>query len=48
LQDGARLPVVFLGGLGPVYAARLAGRWEIRAPKGSGVDGALRLAREEG
>lgn len=48
LQDGARLPVVFLGGLGPVYAARLAGRWELRAPVGSALDGALALARRGG
>lgn len=47
LQLGG-LPVVFLGGLGPVYAGRLAGRWEIRAPQGTGLDGALRLAREGG
>lgn len=47
LQPGG-LPVVFLGGLGPLYAARLAGRWEIRAPKGTGLDGALLLAREGG
>lgn len=45
LQPGG-LPVVFLGGLGPLYAARLAGRWEIRAPRGTGLDGALLLARE--
>lgn len=48
LQDGGRLPVVFLGGLGPVYAARLAGRFDVVAARGTGVDGALRLAREGG
>lgn len=46
LRGGADLPVVFLGGLGPVYAARLAGRWPIRAAAGSALDGALALARE--
>lgn len=46
LQDGGALPVVFLGGLAPVYAARLAGRWRIVPPRGTGLDGALRLARE--
>lgn len=46
LQADGDLPVVFLGGLGPAYAARLAGRWRIVAARGSGLDGALRLARE--
>lgn len=45
LRGGADLPVVFLGGLGPLYAARLAGRWPIRPPAGSALDGALALAR---
>lgn len=45
LQGGAMLPVVFLGGLADAYATRLAGRWEIRAPLGSGLDGALLLAQ---
>lgn len=40
------LPVVFLGGLGQSYAALLAGRWDIRAPLGTSLDGALSLARE--
>ena len=44
LQGAAALPVVFLGGLGPHYAARLAGRWDIRPALGSGVDGALQIA----
>lgn len=48
LQAGGRLPVVFLGGLGPVHAARLAGRWEIRPAQGSALDGALWLARDAG
>lgn len=41
------VPVAFLGGLGPVFAARLAGRYAglIRAAQGSGVDGALMMAR---
>jgi glucosamine kinase len=46
LQAGRDLPVVFLGGLGAHYAQRLAGRWTIRAPLGSGLDGALLLARQ--
>lgn len=48
LQAGGSLPVVFLGGLGPSYAGRLAGRWPIRAPAGSALDGALWLARHAG
>ncbi|MRX49325.1 ATPase [Paracoccus sp. S-4012] len=44
LRGGRALPVVFLGGLGPLYAARIAGRWEVRAPLGTALDGALRLA----
>ena len=46
LQQGGRLPVVFLGGLGPFFAAQLPGRWEIRPALGSALDGALMLARE--
>jgi glucosamine kinase len=46
LQSGASLPVVFLGGLGPTYAARLQGRWPIALPKGTALDGALWLARD--
>lgn len=45
LQADGPLPVVFLGGLGAHYAAALAGLWEQRAPLGSGVDGALAMAR---
>lgn len=45
LMAAGPVPVAFLGGLGPVFAARLAGRYDIRAPRGSGLDGALLLAR---
>lgn len=47
LQDraGQALDVVFLGGLGPVHAARLAGRFTIRQPEGTALDGALAIAR---
>lgn len=46
LQQGQVVPVIFTGGLGPHYAARLAGDWPQRAAAGSGVDGALAMARE--
>ncbi len=48
LSAEGRVPVAFIGGLGPVFAARLAGRYGDRVvpPKGSALDGALRLARE--
>ena len=44
------VPVAFLGGLGPLFAGRLAARYPglLRAPKGSGLDGALMLARRLG
>lgn len=45
LRGGCDLPVVFLGGLGPLYAARMAGRWQVRAAEGSALDGALAMAR---
>jgi glucosamine kinase len=47
MADGP-VPVCFLGGLGPVYASRLAGRYPglLRDPKGTGLDGALMLARQ--
>ncbi|MDZ4096933.1 MAG: BadF/BadG/BcrA/BcrD ATPase family protein [Paracoccaceae bacterium] len=47
LQAGEALPVVFLGGLGADHAGRLQGRWPVRAPLGTGLDGALWLARQE-
>ena len=40
------LPVVFLGGLGSVFAMRMAGRFPIRDAIGTALDGALMLARE--
>ncbi|WP_136683240.1 BadF/BadG/BcrA/BcrD ATPase family protein [Falsirhodobacter xinxiangensis] len=46
LRQGEDMPVVFLGGLGPHFAARMAGRWDVRAPLGSSLDGALALAQE--
>lgn len=46
LQAEPALPVVFLGGLGPVYAARMAGRWPIIPAQGTVLDGALMIARE--
>ncbi|MBA3909777.1 MAG: ATPase [Rhodobacter sp.] len=46
LQSGHPLPVTFIGGLGPAYASRLAGRWPIAPALGSALDGALLLARE--
>ncbi len=44
LQGADHLPVVFLGGLGPTYAAA-TNRWPIQPAKGSALDGALSLAR---
>lgn len=46
LQDGARLPVVFIGGLGSCYARALGGRWPLMQARGTALDGALILARE--
>lgn len=48
LAGAEGLPVTFLGGLGAVYAARLSARYagRLRAARGSGLDGALALARE--
>lgn len=47
LQTGS-LPICFLGGLGAVFAARLAPLYPglIRPAAGSALDGALRMARE--
>lgn len=45
-RAGGGLPVVFMGGLGPTYAARLAGRFDIRPAQGTALAGALILARE--
>jgi glucosamine kinase len=46
MADGP-VPLCFLGGLGRMFAARLAGRYAglIREPRGTGLDGALLLAR---
>jgi glucosamine kinase len=46
LQTNPPLPVTCIGGLGAVYAERLADRWTIAPPQGSALDGALMLARE--
>ncbi|WP_103171726.1 BadF/BadG/BcrA/BcrD ATPase family protein [Paracoccus sp. SY] len=45
LQADAPVPVVFVGGLGPAYAARLTD-WPHRPALGTGVDGALLMARQ--
>ena len=47
LMEQDPVPVTFLGGLGPVYAERLAPRLGtlIRPARGSGLDGALAMAR---
>lgn len=47
LQADAPVPLVFLGGLGQIFAPRFT-RWEIGAPLGNGLDGALWLARQGG
>jgi glucosamine kinase len=49
MADGPA-PVAFLGGLGPVFAARLGRRYGglVRTPRGSGLDGALLMARRLG
>ena len=45
LQGTDRLPVVCLGGLAPVYAPRIGAVWQLAQPLGTGLDGALSLAR---
>lgn len=45
LQPEPVLPVTFIGGLGPAYAARLTD-WPQHAAKGNALDGALALAME--
>lgn len=45
LQGDAPLPVVFVGGLGSAYAARLTD-WPQRPALGTGIDGALLMARQ--
>ncbi|MFC2969118.1 BadF/BadG/BcrA/BcrD ATPase family protein [Acidimangrovimonas pyrenivorans] len=50
LAAGPAAQVTFLGGLGPLFAARLAPRYgaRLRPARGSALDGALLLARQEG
>lgn len=50
LQAEGTVPVCFLGGLGPTYAARLAARYAglLREPLGTALDGALAMARRLG
>ncbi|TRW95057.1 ATPase [Paracoccus sp. M683] len=44
--QGEPLPVAFNGGLGRIFAGRLAGRWPMVEAKGSPLDGAILMARE--
>ena len=44
LQTDGPVPVTWTGGLAPLWAARLAGRWPERTARGSALDGAVRLA----
>jgi glucosamine kinase len=46
LQSNVIVPVAFLGGLGPIFAASLAEQFPIVAAKGTALDGALLLARQ--
>ena len=46
LRGTEELPVIFLGGLGTVFASRMAGRFPLQAALGTALDGALMLARE--
>lgn len=48
LQPPEPLPVTFLGGLGPAYAAALSGLWPQRPALGTGLDGALAMAQSMG
>jgi glucosamine kinase len=48
LQQKAPLSVVFTGGLGAIFAQRLAGRWPTTSPKGSAAEGALWMAQSDG
>ncbi len=48
LRQQSAYPVVFTGGLGPIYAGLLAGRWQILSPLGDPLDGALAIARADG
>lgn len=48
LQQDGTVPVVFLGGLGSVYAPYFTELWPVAEPLGSALDGALWLARQEG
>lgn len=45
LQAAGPLPVTWLGGLGPIWAKRLTGRWPERAAVGAALDGAIALAK---
>lgn len=47
LESEGAIPIVFTGGLGPLFAARLGHRYPtlVRLAKGSALDGALALAR---
>lgn len=44
--QGQVLPVTYIGGLGPAYAALLRADWPEATAIGSGVDGALQIARD--
>lgn len=46
IQNGAAMPVVFTGGLGPFYAERLADEWPVRPALGGSLDGAVSMAAE--
>ena len=48
LQPDPALPVVFLGGLGGHFAPQFEAEYKVQAALGTGVDGALWLARQPG